>query len=150
MKKQEKEELKEIAKIKYISTKLTGKEVAAIVGVSEVSLSKWRKEGNWDNLRAIQTIQPERLIQLALEQINLIHKNAAEEKRAILNSSEIDAISKHSKTIANLRKEIDPQTIMEVLDGFFAYLSSINLPLAQQNTSYGLDYVSSKIREKKS
>lgn len=149
MNKQQREDAKELAKIKYTSSTLTAKEVGAIVGVSEVTMSKWRNEGNWDELRAIQKIQPEQLIKLSLEQINLIYKNAKDENRAILTSAEIDQISKHSKTIANLRKEIDPQTIMEVLDGYMAFLSQINLPLAQQNTTYAMDYVSSKIREKK-
>lgn len=141
--------MKELARIKYTSTALTSKEVAAIVGVSEVTLSKWKKDGNWDEVRAVHKIQPESLIKLSLEQINLIYKKAAEDKRTVLNSAEIDAIAKHSKTIANLRKEIDPQTIMEVLDGYLSYLAAIYLPLAQQNTSYVLDYVASKIREKK-
>lgn len=149
MTKKESDERKEIGRIKYITTNLTAKECAAIAGVSEVTFGKWKKEGNWDESRAINKIQPESLIKLSLEQINFIYKKAADENRSILNPGEIDAIAKHSKTIANLRKEIDPQTIMEVLDGYLNHLSSINLPLAQQNTSFVLDYVASKIREKK-
>jgi transposase-like protein len=143
------EELRELAKLKYVSSDLSAKDVAAIIGVTEHTIGKWRKEEQWDELRSINKIQPERLIKLALGQIDAIYKQAADDKRAVLNSSEIDAISKHSKTIANLRKEIDPQTIMEVIDGLLGFLSVVNLPLAQQLTPHSLDYVSSKIREKK-
>lgn len=77
-------EIKELAKIKYITTDLSAKDIATLVGVKEHTIGKWRKDDSWDELRSVNKIQPERLIKLALGQIDAIYKQAADDGRAVL------------------------------------------------------------------
>jgi len=42
---------KEYARILYVSERITYKEIAERVGVTEKTVGKWAEAGNWDRLR---------------------------------------------------------------------------------------------------
>ena len=45
------QQLRDYAKLLYTKEKITQKEIAARVGVSEVTISKWAKLDSWESLK---------------------------------------------------------------------------------------------------
>ena len=140
--------IQELAKLKFITTNLSGKEVAILVGVTEATLSKWRNEGQWDDLRDTANTQPQVLIKEWTLSIRAIVELKTKEKRAYYND-EVDQMAKLSKMIDTLRKGHTPQVYMEVMNNFLAQLSNIDLALAQKVTPYAHNFVKSKLSENK-
>jgi hypothetical protein len=139
---------RDLAEIIFTTTDKTAKDIAEILGITEHIIGKWREEDNWDERRQLRNIQPTQLTKRYMEQSQLIIDMANKDQR-VLTMGEVDMLSKLSKSITNLTKGTDPQTIMQSLDGFMNYLSLIDLPLSQKIVVYVMNYVSQKLKEKK-
>ena len=143
---EEKKDLKAVVKSKFISTTLSGKEIAALFSISEKTISKWRKEGNWDALREAYNTQPELLIQTYMRAQAAINEKVAEDKRAH-TPAELDSLSKLSRMVKDLRNTHTPQVCMEVMNSFSNYLAQVDLDMAQAVTPHTLNYVQNKFKE---
>lgn len=67
--KAETEQLKDYAKLLYVSQRLTGKEVATRAGVSEQTISKWVNLYGWENLRTTLLVTRKERIQSTIAQL---------------------------------------------------------------------------------
>lgn len=142
-------EKRDLAGLMFITKDVTAKDIAAATGVSEHIIGKWRKEDNWDEQRQVNQLKPTKLMKRYFEQSERIVDNATKEDR-MLTVAEIDMLAKLSKSISYLSaKGNDPQTIMQSLDGFLNYLSHIDLKLSQQVVEHSMNYVHSKMMERK-
>jgi hypothetical protein len=96
-------------------------------------------------------VSPVALIKRLNESINQILDDAKDDngKPRALTSHESDTIAKLSKSIKNFRNSIEPQTVMEVLNGYTVWLSNIDLPLSQRIAEKNIAYVQMKLREHK-
>lgn len=96
------------------------KQIAEELGVSEATVSKWRKKYNWDESKDYIESAPHRIEKKLLEEME---KLVSGQKATI----DADSLSKVKSALAAVRKDINPSVIYSVLkqlDNFTA----INFP----------------------
>ena len=140
---------KELARLKFISTNLTGLEVATLVGVTPATLSKWRKADLWDDQRAANNTQPLLLIKKYLKYMDNINERIDKENREP-SSAELDQLSKLNKMVKDLRMRNTPQQVMEVMNEFNFFMVDKDQHLAMEIVGYVDEFVTKKIKEGKS
>ncbi len=98
------------------------KEIAEIIGVSQVTVTRWVQKHNWKAKRAAETISRPQLVNKLLTAIdNLIEKvNESEDPAAIGNIG--DKLSKLAATIDKLDKKANVVDVLEVCTAFSKWL----------------------------
>ena len=86
------------------------KEIAGKVGISEATLSRWIKDGDWRERRAAQSVNRSTIINSILARID----KALDEEGGQANKDIINL----SKAVRQLDKEI---TVVDVIDTFIAF-----------------------------
>ena len=148
--KSKRHEKRDLARTLFFSGTRTAKEIADALDLSEQTVSKWRNEDAWDEQRSVINTSAIALIKRFTAEIeNILDAKDSEGKTRSLTAGEVDQISKLSKSIKYLRNQLDPQTIMEALDGYMAYLAEFDLPLAQGNVKHAIAYVQMRMKESK-
>ncbi len=101
------EQKKEWAKILFVKEKMTQKEIAAKVEVSEQTISKWKEKDNWDKLK-------QSLLTTRSEQVGFLYEQLAdfnamiakrEEGQRFVNSKEAQTLIMLTSAIEKLEKE---------------------------------------------
>lgn len=127
---------KEWAKTLYLKEKLTQQEIAERVGASRVSISKWVRDGKWEEQRVGLTLTRE-------EQIRNLYRQVAEMNRTIearpegerfATSAEADIIGKLSKAIKQMETETGIADVISVMTRFIEFLRPLDLEKAKEVT----------------
>ena len=100
--KQERTRKKELAQFFYCNSQLSQKEIAEKVGVSEVSMSKWVREGKWDTLKASITITRQEQLNRVYQQISAINNKITEEQKGIPTGADADVLAKLAAVVERL------------------------------------------------
>lgn len=136
---------RDLARDYYVSMGNSQKEIAEKLGVSENSVSTWKRAEGWDALRAAQVSQPKSIIAELQQNILRISKQANEEDRAI-TSAEADQISKISATIDKLEKQTTLRVVIAVMEDFMAHLAEVDRDLTKQVAGHQNDFVIERAR----
>lgn len=127
------EKKKEIAEDMYIRLGLTGREIAESLGVTEQTVSRWKKgregEKSWDDRKTEAQLTPIRIKELLLTEA---HKIASGEESTI-NS---DRLSKLMAVIDRLDKKINVRTVMDVFKLFDNWMTEQDPATAILFTKY--------------
>lgn len=99
--KEQAEAKKRLAFTLYTENGWTQKAISELTGISEVSISAWKKDGNWDEDREQLRIGPEMEMRRLRKMLNK-HLDELEEKGAFPDSKQGDAIKKVSSSINDL------------------------------------------------
>lgn len=138
------------AKLLFTRERLTQKEVAQRVGVSEQTLSKWAREENWEELRNWFLISRE-------EELNRIYKQMSELNEAILErekgkryatNSEADILSKLATAARQLESEASLTEIINTFTEFLDWLRKIDLEKAKEIVRLQDSFVKFKLKVK--
>lgn len=128
------EQKREFAEVLFVRQGLTGKEIAEKVGTTEATISKWRKDGKWDDLKASLSITKAEQLAHINEQINelnaAIRKKPAGERYA--SSTESDTLSKLTAAKRNLETETSIAETINVFVGFHDWLRGVDIDKAKQ------------------
>lgn len=128
-------ERKEWAKTVYIAEPtITQKALALRVGVSENTIGKWIKEGNWESLRINLTLTREEQYQcilLELKQLNEAIANKPEGKR-YADAKEADARRKMIKDLKDLETKASIAETVSVCSRIVNWQSKTNLESAKE------------------
>ena len=114
MNKKEMQEKKELARLYYFNGE-SQKEIAAKIGVSAVTVSKWVKAESWEQIRAAKVITRRELVAKMLSQINA--KLEAGEWTA-------DEMVKTTSAIEKLDKQTNVVTVIEVFSAYNKWIIS--------------------------
>ncbi len=135
MTKQEALQKRDLAKLLFIHETLTQKEIAARIGVSEVTASKWAKADNWDQLRVSITITKEEQLKNLYRQLSEINKAISErDDRKYATTAEADTISKLANAIDKMETDIGVSDIISVGKKFITWMRKFDLKKAQEFT----------------
>ncbi len=116
--KKEMQDKKERAKLYYVQGE-TQKDIAEKVGVSEVTVSKWVKDGNWGRLRAGNKVTRTELVNKNLELIAKLLDNAMTSDDPTAESLKVsDRISKLAASIERLDKKTN---VVNEIDSFINF-----------------------------
>lgn len=116
---------KETAEKLFVEDGLTAKEISTIVGISVQTLSKWKKEGNWENKRNELLAAPHKIKEFLMEEL----KNIAS---GLESKIDADALAKVSKVIETLSSRTSVQVIFSVFKEFDNWMADQEPQLAIQ------------------
>jgi transcriptional regulator with XRE-family HTH domain len=153
---------KEYARILYVSERITYKEIAERVGVTEKTIGRWAEIGNWDKLRkSLLTTRDNQLVHWynQLENINedIAHRPVLQkdkkgddilrvEKIGIPTSAEADTMSKLSGNIQKLETEIGLGEYVTVSKKLLVFIQGIDLGEAKRFKNYIDEFINEKLK----
>ncbi|MEG0189178.1 MAG: phage terminase small subunit-related protein, partial [Algoriella sp.] len=107
---------KELAEKLFIEDGLTAKDISSMIGISEQTLSRWRKEGNWENKRNEFLAAPHKIKEVLMKELKSIATGEG-------STIDADALAKVSKVIESLSSRTSVQVIFSVLKEFDNWMS---------------------------
>lgn len=122
-----------IAEDMYIRLSLTGREIAENLGITEQTVSRWKKgregEKSWDDRKTEAQLTPLKIKELLLKEA---------EKLAMGQESNVkaDQLSKIMSAIDQLDKKINVRTVMDVFREFDNWMSEQEPATAVQFTKW--------------
>ena len=124
---------REIAEDMYIRLGLTGREIAENLGVTEQTVSRWKKgregEKSWDDRKTEAQLTPLKIKELLLKEAEKLAKGEESLVKA-------DQLSKIMAAIDQLDKKINVRTVMDVFREFDIWMSEQEPATAIQSTRW--------------
>lgn len=140
---------KEWAQLLFTKENITQKEIAARVGISEVTMSRWVRAGNWESLKVSITITKEEQLKNIYRQLAEINRTIAErpadEGNRYATTAESDTINKLATAINKMETDIGLSDIIATFQGLLAWLRTFDVPEAQRIAPVLDGYVKTKI-----
>ena len=131
---------KETAEKLFIEDGLMLKEISVIVGFSVQTLSKWKKDGNWENKRNEFLAAPHKIKEVLMKELKSI---ASGENSTI----DADALAKVSKVIETLSSRTSVQVIFSVFKEFDNWMADQEPRLAIEFTEWHKRFLQYRINQ---
>lgn len=133
------ERKKQLAFTLYVDNGFEQKVIAQVTGISEVSISKWKKAGDWEEERRIAMMGPEKSMRRLIKTLDAMISQieGREVPSNVPTSKEADIISKVSDAIKKLRSENTMFVRSEVGKQFITHIQTV---YGQQRAIEILDY----------
>ena len=127
---------KQWAQTLYLRENLTQLEIAERVGVSRVTVSKWVRDGKWEEQKAGITLTRQEQVANLYRQVAEINRTIAtrHEGERFPNSKEADILGKLSAAIRNMEQETGIADVISVLTEFIEWLRPLDLDKAKELT----------------
>lgn len=136
---------REYARILYVSERITAKEIAERVGVTEKTIGKWIELYGWDKLRkSLLTTRQNQLVHW-YNQLEAINEDIAERDKPIPSTKEADVMLKITANIQRLETEIGLGEYVEVGTKLLTFIQQIDLKDARLFKNYIDEFINSKI-----
>ena len=124
---------REIAEDMYIRLGLTGREIAENLGITEQTVSRWKKgregEKSWDDRKTESQLTPLKIKELLLKEAEKLAKGEESNVKA-------DQLSKIMSAIDQLDKKINVRTVMDVFREFDNWMAEQEPARAIQFTKF--------------
>lgn len=124
----------------YIENNMDGREIASVLKVSEVTISRWKKEDEWEEKRDFLKVTPARLRITMLKEAEKVMKG----ERCTINA---DAVSKLLAAADKLAGKTTPDVVHSVLKECCTYITSIDLKFALQMAKYHRLFLQYKVEK---
>jgi len=126
------------AKLLYLKTTMTQKEIAEKISVTEKTLGSWVRKGDWEVLRASYTVTKEQELRRIYMQINALNDKITSrpEGQRFATSMEADILSKLASTARSLETETGLSSIVDSGILFLDWLRPVDFELAQKVSEY--------------
>jgi DNA-binding XRE family transcriptional regulator len=121
------EQKKDYAQLLFVRERMTQKEVAGRVDVSEQTMSKWVREGGWDKLRKSLLITKQQQVAVLYDQLETLTGSVEKDERStkVLSNKEADLLIKYTAAIRNLETELSIGEIVETMMKFCDHVRSV-------------------------
>ena len=138
---------KQWAQTLYLREKLTQLEIAERVGVSRVTVSKWVRDGKWEEQKAGITLTRQEQVANLYRQVAEINRTIAtrHEGERFPNSKEADILGKLSAAIRNMEQETGIADVISVLTAFIEWLRPLDLDKAKELTRLADAFIKDKL-----
>lgn len=136
------EQIRETAKGLFVKSDMSQKEIAVLLGVSEKSVSEWRKKYDWDTSKQIQSITRKSLLEEAYKQLDAINKKIAD-KGGIPDKALSDA---KAQCLREIERFSDTPTYLyvSVFEDFCSWLSKNEPKQLMSVSQLGLRFIESR------
>lgn len=136
---------REFARILYVSERITAKEIAERVKVSEKTIGSWIEKFGWDKLRqSLLTTRQNQLVHW-YNQLDAINTDIATRNPPIPVSKEADTMSKITANIKSLETQIGLGEYVEVGTKLLTFIQDIDLNDARRFKNYLDEFINSKL-----
>lgn len=125
---------KDIAKSLYLNGNFTQEEIAAKVGTTRQTVSRWVKDGGWEQLKASITITPTQILAGLNRQIVEINNNIStrEEGKRFATVAEADTLAKLASAIKKIENDVGIADIVNVGIRFTNWLRPLGMEKAKE------------------
>lgn len=125
---------KDIAKSLFLNGNFTQEEIADKVGTTRQTVSRWIKEGGWEQLKASITITPAQILSGLNRQIVEINNNISEraEGQRFATVAEADILAKLASAIKKIEQDVGIADIVDVAIRFTNWLRPLDLEKAKE------------------
>jgi len=125
---------KDIAKSLYLNGNYTQEEIADKVGTTRQTVSRWIKDGEWEQLKASITITPAQILSGLNRQIVEINNNIndREEGKRFATVTEADTLAKLASAIKKIEQDVGIADIVDVAIRFTNWLRPLDLDKAKE------------------
>ncbi|MBO5428070.1 MAG: helix-turn-helix domain-containing protein [Prevotella sp.] len=125
---------KDIAKSLYLNGNYTQEEIADKVGTTRQTVSRWIREGSWDEVKASITITPAQILSGLNRQIIEINNNinGREEGKRFASVTEADTLAKLASAIKKIETDVGIADIVDVGIRFTNWLRPLDLGKAKE------------------
>lgn len=129
-----KTDTRKMAKALFLEGDRTREEIASMVGVCARTVIRWAKEDKWDELKAAQSITPDRFLAEWHRQIAEINSNisAREKGKRFPTPEEANALGKLASNIKKLQQEAGITEMVSVGMSFIRWMRPIDLGMAKK------------------
>jgi transcriptional regulator with XRE-family HTH domain len=129
---------KDIAQSLFLNGSYTQEEIAAKVGTTRQTVSRWVRDGAWEELKASRTITTEQLIAQYKRQLAEINKRveARPSGERFPTIEEADAIVKTAGAIKKLEQDIGVSDCVSVAMRFLSWLRPVDADAARTFNDY--------------
>ena len=155
-----KHEQREHARLLYVNERITLKEVAERVNVSEKTIGKWCREDSWDKLRKALLTTREAQLTHWYNQLEAVNTDIAlrspiyDDKgnpirrppKFIPTSAEADIMSKTTANIKSLEVEIGLGEIVETGKQLITFIQKVSLEDAKVFKNYFDEYINERLK----
>lgn len=129
-----------IAERMFVEDGMSAKAISEMIEVSQVTLSKWRKEGDWDNKRAQMLAAPHKLREILMKELKTIAEGGKSKVDA-------DALAKVNKVIETMSDRISVQIVFSVFKEFDNWMADQDPKTAIQFTEWHKQFLLYKINQ---
>ena len=125
---------KDIVKSLFLNGNFTQEEIADKVGTTRQTVSRWIKEGGWEELKASITITPAQILAGLNRQIIEINNNINErvEGQRYATVAEADTLAKLASAIKKIEQDVGISDIVDVGIRFTNWLRPLDLEKAKE------------------
>lgn len=125
---------KDIAKSLYVNGSFTQEEIAQKVGTTRQSVSRWVREGAWEDLKASYTITPSQILAGLNRQIIEINNNinARVDGKRFATVAEADTLAKLASSVKKIESDVGISDIVDVGIRFTNWLRPLDLDMAKK------------------
>lgn len=124
----------------YVEDGMTAKAISEQLDVSEQTLSKWKKDGRWDDKRAEMLASPHKIREILIRELKVV----AEGGSSIIDA---DALSKINKVIEGLSSSTSVQIVFSVFKEFDNWMADQDPKTAVLFTEYHKQFILHKINQ---
>lgn len=131
-------QLRDYAKLLFTKEKITQKEIANRLGVSEVTVSRWANADNWESLKVNLSVTREERMMSTINQLTELDRAIASRVDGwrYPSSKEADIRRKLVADLAALEIECGVRDIVNVSVKFLDWLRKVDLDKAQELSDY--------------
>jgi transposase len=137
---------KEYAKSLYIGGGLTQKEIAERVSVTEKTLTKWIKEGKWENLKKSLLTTKQNQLSFLYDQLDFLNTDISKRDFKVAVGKEADTIIKITAAINRLETETSIGDTVEVARNFIEFVRQQDLEFAKKVTNFFDVFITAKMK----
>lgn len=139
---------KEWAYTEYVINNLSQKEVAEKVDISTVTMNKWVREGNWDELRRQMLVTREKQLSRLYAQFDELTRaiETRPQGERYANSKEADTLNKLTSSIRTLETEASIADIVEVSKRLLNWLRPVNAAKAIEVSGIFNDFIKHSLK----
>lgn len=142
---------KEHAKLLFTQEKLSQKEIAERVNVSEQTITKWvnANNGEWRRLRQNLIVTKKEQLSRIYEQLDEITEEVQkrEKGKRYVNSKEADILVKLTAAAKNLETETSLAEIIEVVMRFLNWMRPVDLEKAKEFSGYFDGFIKDQLKK---
>ena len=141
---------KEWAELLYARTMMTQKEISERVGVSQITMSKWKEAGNWDKLRTSFYITKGQELSRIYQQISELNNSISSrnEGERYASTREADIITKLAAAAKQLESETSISEIVDVFIEFTDWLRENDFNRAREISDLMDAFIKHKLQSK--
>lgn len=134
MTKQQREQLRELARLKYINEGKTFIEVAEAIGISRQTIAKWAEEDKWEEYKTSISLSQEESLKSTYRMLEALNRaiESRDEGERYPTSKESSIRASLTADIQKLQTEIGVQEVISVCSKLLSYVRAADIAEAQR------------------